>query len=70
MTDWQPIESAPKDGTYMLLYMGSEQHSLGKILVGCWADHPRCRCWIAGGYMRRNCPPTHWAPLPEPPQNG
>ena len=73
MPNWQPIDTAPKDGTPVLLYLNDadqmQYHALGRILVGHWDDHPRCRCWIAGGYMRRVFPPTHWAPLPEPPAN-
>lgn len=59
--DWQPIETAPKDGTVILI--GAH---LG-IDIGLWAD------WLNGwideaqsGYHDPNWP-THWMPLPNPP---
>ena len=62
---WQPIETAPKDGTGILVYC---QKSLTvPVTGGYWDDHPACQCWIAGGYMQKVFPPTHWMPLPAPP---
>jgi len=62
---WQSIETAPKDGTGVLVYC---QKSLTVTVTGgYWDDHPQCRCWIAGGYMQKVFPPTHWMPLPPSP---
>jgi len=59
MSDWQPIETAPKDGT--------------EIIVGesGTADVELCR-WYDGEWVDRTYDPfadvTHWMPLPKPPQ--
>lgn len=62
-TAWQPIETAPKDGSDILLWHG-------RWNVGGWADHHYDRrheqepSWVInGGYVVK---PTHWAPLPAP----
>ena len=74
MSEWQPIETAPKDGT--------------KILV--WTHHDVCEIseWFqATGYKYKEVgrglyaksivvanegwssnTPTHWQPLPDPPE--
>ncbi len=68
---WQPIETAPKDGTRILAVGG------GLTAVCIVAYLPRTGAWDAGdctlddydnepqGYSR----PTHWRSLPEPPTN-
>lgn len=59
---WQPIETAPKDGTRILVFRenedGHEQKRIGVDYFkrGVW--------WLSRTQMR----PTHWMPLPEPPQ--
>jgi hypothetical protein len=66
MSTWRAIETAPKDGTEVLLYC---EKSRVKITGGYWDDHPRCRCWIAGGYSQKWHPPEWWMPLPEAPKS-
>ncbi len=85
---WQPIDTAPKDGTEIILarddrvtsgfwmneveVMGSEFHSTGaylgqyptgEIKEAGWAG------WMSqdGGFTGEQ-PPTHWHPLPKPPE--
>ena len=69
MIDWQPIETAPKDGR-ILVYGGTLENDLrGKEPSGialvyaetlCVADTCYYDAWIVE--------PTHWMPLPEPPE--
>jgi hypothetical protein len=67
---WRPIESAPKDGTPVLIL--SEHDSGPYISIRRWVSAN----WIGGpasGWadefcqLRRGLNPTHWMPLPEPP---
>mgnify|MGYP006921441827 CR=1 FL=1 len=59
MSEWQPIETAPRDGREMILLIGLS----GWPGVG-WSDTWWTRNYTAGGV------PTHWMriePLPVPP---
>lgn len=77
MSDWQPIETAPKDGTRVLLYRES-RFEWTRIIVGQWdterfANKPR-PYWthdlerLTGKTEARATTVTHWQPLPEPPK--
>lgn len=60
--DWQPIETAPKDGTKILVWPRSRQ--MREPAIAYWhqpanSDYPGF--WAIGGN------PTHWMPLPAPP---
>lgn len=72
MSEWQPIETAPRDGRRVLLYWD------GHVVCGNWdedryANRPR-PYWrhdmerIFGIRALRATPPTHWRPLPAPPE--
>ena len=56
--NWQPIESAPKDGTEILLYpyavckWDTEDGAFFRDDSDIWPQHP-----------------THWMPLPKPPKD-
>jgi hypothetical protein len=59
--EWQPIETAPKDGTRV--FLGYDyQGFLFTASTGYWTEHN-------GGGWVRECmfQPTHWMRLPEPP---
>lgn len=58
--DWRPIETAPKDGTDILIWSRAGRE-IGKYLAGreAWLGHGD-----NGSGWRT---PTHWQPLPEPP---
>ncbi len=69
-TQWQPIETAPKDGTEILIGRfdedGSEWYATAEWWVRSWAfmwakniDHP----------VLIDFEPTHWRPLPPPHTN-
>ena len=68
MSDWQPIESAPKDGTRVLLWTGNLSalptgtEMVWSATVGWW-DREMSHQWIHGSGVD----PTHWMPLPAPP---
>jgi len=68
MTDWQPIETAPKDGTVVDLWAD------GRLANCLWErhldDHWRQQYSEATGssFGVSDLLPTHWMPLPEPPQ--
>jgi len=67
MADWQPIETAPKDGTTILGY----GRYLG-ILPVYWGRTGELNplAWL-GGHCRVHHieQPTHWMPLPIPPSS-
>ena len=60
---WQPIDTAPED-TYVLVWCPDYYcHECGVAMLhsedGCWRDRE--------GYLPL-ATPTHWMPLPEPPE--
>lgn len=58
MTEWQPIDTAPRDGTWVLI--------AAQNLYPCdaqWAKGDYCEGWCdIGGFFSTQ--PTHWMPLP------
>lgn len=72
---WQPIETAPRDGTKILVFT-----AIGDVEIGQWCTTEWDRYELHDAdrnlYTRRvdihefwnNNFPTHWMPLPEPPQ--
>ncbi len=66
---WQPIETAPKDGTPILAYRGDHYKSFGHVQVTYWRTAAHKVGYIGWGeFNQRWWPPTHWMPLPEPPR--
>lgn len=59
---WQPIESAPKDGTKVLVANEFVMH------VASWSDFI-AEFQIGTNNDRYVCDPTHWMHLPPPPEN-
>ena len=76
MSEWQPIETAPKDGTEFQAWVRGSDGAMS------WWD-PRCRYNEEGAfesyghidydiYGWDSCPfwvPTHWMPQPTAPSN-
>ena len=77
MTEWQDISTAPKDGTLMQCWVECPE----KYQFGWW--EPKCR-FIDGQWQSKHShgwfdlnlvseitgvkTPTHWMPLPNPPE--
>ena len=62
MTSWQPIKTAPKDGTEIIVWMGRKDIRLGWY----FAPSSNTRGWM--DQNSKTIRPTHWMPLPEPPK--
>lgn len=69
---WQPIETAPKDGTRILLWCVHQNAQYAKdaraegweaAVIGEWTTHNRGG-WVWHGLAGKH---THWMPLPDPP---
>lgn len=56
-SEWQPIETAPKKGRNLILILTPSKFPQ-VAYSNTW--------WMAGFSVE--CKPTHWMPLPEPPQ--
>jgi hypothetical protein len=102
MSKWQPIETAPKDGTEVLLtgtmnvdgedypdHIAAEILASRPIVIGRWLSSSGCTAWtdVETSELRRvqvreryhyegwdmesnGLEPTHWMPLPSPPEIG
>lgn len=74
---WQPIETAPKDGTYVLVYPATWNNlscSMARYNDDACAKKPipywdRVDSFGLVTVSRDNLP-THWMSLPEPPVGG
>jgi len=69
---WQPIETAPKDGTSVLLYgiWSGEVHGHDNEYSILQASFSFKYWLVEGGeyYCAYVLNPTHWMPLPAPPK--
>jgi hypothetical protein len=67
-SEWRPIETAPKDGSDVLLYCRCQHDGRAYAPdrnVGWW--EPAAGWWHARDGLIE---PTHWMPLPAPPASG
>ena len=67
---WRPIESAPKDGTKVLVYRPIfVDRYITEIGIDWWDkwDGAPEGCWMKS---RVDVQPTHWMPLPKPMEGG
>lgn len=62
MTDWQPIETAPKDGTPILVWIDDHVAEVE------WDEDGWIGVWEDISSSSGDDYPTHWMPLPEPPK--
>jgi hypothetical protein len=59
--EWQPIETAPKDGSDFLVFIANGKITIGRYIAG---SH------FAGDSLGNgDTLPTHWMPLPPKPSN-
>lgn len=75
MSEWQPIETAPRDGTRIML---GNEHGVWMAdwrpvyQSGYKPDNPWASAMLNHDHIanRRECysKATHWLPLPEPPE--
>jgi hypothetical protein len=74
---WQKIETAPKDGTWIMIYgsildEGDDRHMAvaqwTTYLNGDEVDGHWQFAWYDGGYYGSVDDATYWMPLPEPPK--
>lgn len=75
MSEWQPIETAPRDGTEFIALSPKgvsrckwadvdwDEHPLGRVYK--WWINPDDEFWFEDG---PHDAPTHWMPLPNPPK--
>ena len=61
MSEWKRIDTAPKDGTEIDIWVQNSIRRIAKVhwdqKFGMWANHEDV-----------SCNPTHWMPIPEPPK--
>ena len=74
MTGWQPIDSAPRDGRVVLLAGGSffceaREERMRTPFTAAWDEDDWLIVGKESGYVCAvYTDPTHWMPLPPPPQ--
>ena len=65
---WLPIETAPKDGSDLILWPGLRRPVAPA--VGAWLDTKGGPCWydLSVGHHNGLWKPTRWMPLPDAPK--
>ncbi len=74
--EWRPIETAPRDGTYVLVFglrgdwwpgEGFQPRGTPEVTIASCGDAKRDRWEMIEDGPVRDFLPTHWMPLPAPP---
>ncbi len=66
---WQPIETAPKDGEPFLGTYQWDDTGEWEVLRMCWIDYAgRFGDATYAPFIDSQTQPTHWMPLPAPPE--
>ncbi len=63
MSEWQPIETAPKDGSMVIVALLDALGGVAWVSNAVFVD--RDARWSNKSFWLYQ--PTHWMPLPEPP---
>jgi len=68
--EWQPIETAPKDGSWVLLYLRHPWSEIEKAFwYNAWQNWQTTIPEEGGEFCGIGAAvPTHWMELPEPPE--
>ena len=71
MSEWQPIETAPKDGTWVLACGGIldvyPAEDVPPMVAVRWQQNWWLVSAVDAGQLLSYERPTHWMPLPAPP---
>ena len=62
--EWKTIDSAPKDGSYVLTYNDSTGLINTPFYIHRWLKDK----WVEVDASWFTTAPTHWMPLPKPPK--
>jgi len=65
--EWMPIETAPRDGTYIILARFEDDGSV-EVVGGDWNLYPKEGQEGLHGFEAWISQATHWMPLPEAPK--
>ena len=68
--EWQPIETAPKDGRYIFIFLPTSLRDTAFPVNPRKAQwQTELDEWSVDGLLSSTAPqPTHWMPLPKPPK--
>ena len=67
--EWQPIDTAPKDGTEIIAYRPLAHESNDPYICICkTTPYESTSKQGFKHFTDRYCHPTHWIPLPQPPE--
>jgi hypothetical protein len=81
MSEWQPIETAPRDGTHFLAWceLTADEYDEDELIArGVVEQYAVVASFLFGGFVEfpyrgtfvQNLKFTHWMPLPNPPKPG
>jgi hypothetical protein len=73
VSEWQPFDQAPKDGTRVLLWLSDEEFSVTAAwrVPPCYPEEDAC--WWSMEMdldVEQFHSPTHWLPMPDGPARG
>lgn len=67
MSEWKPIETAPKGGAFREILVYSEKQGMYEIIG--WVRYTNGSCWLNGSEEKMDISYfSHWMPLPAPPE--
>lgn len=70
MTEWQPIDTAPKNGVEILVAWFDD--CCWRVKVAYWGADYDCEGWVDDIWVESSAsdtfPATHWLPIPPEPE--